>query len=71
MSLPFQYEYSVKENGSNLSTGQSKRLMLKRVLYWENRRYFIRWATNNLDIELEKLVNNSIIDYLANQLWFL
>ena len=65
MSLPFQYDTVLEENGSNLSTGQKQRLMLARAILRKPQILLLDEATSNLDIELEKLVNNSIIDYLA------
>ena len=55
----------LEENGSNLSTGQKQRLMLARAILRKPQILLLDEATSNLDIELEKLVNNSIIDYLA------
>lgn len=65
MSLPFQYDTVLEENGSNLSTGQKQRLMLARAVLRNPRILILDEATSNLDIELEKSVNNSIIDYLG------
>ena len=66
MSLPFQYDTVLEENGSNLSTGQKQRLMLARAVLRNPRILILDEATSNLDIELEKSVNNSIIRYLGD-----
>lgn len=65
MSLPFQYDTILEENGSNLSSGQKQRLVLARAVLKKPRILILDEATSNLDIELERIVNNSIKQYLA------
>lgn len=60
VSLPMQYETRIGEMGSLLSGGQKQRLLLARALYQKPKILFMDEATNHLDAENERLINQAL-----------
>jgi ATP-binding cassette subfamily B protein RaxB len=60
MKMPMNYESLVGDMGSTLSGGQKQRLMLARALYRNPKILFMDEGTAHLDVETERMVNQSI-----------
>ena len=60
MAMPMNYESLVGDMGSALSGGQKQRIMLARALYRQPKILFMDEGTAHLDVETERLVNQSI-----------
>lgn len=59
-AMPMGYNTLVGDMGTVLSGGQKQRVLLARALYKKPTMLFLDEATSHLDIEHEKIVNNSI-----------
>ena len=60
MAMPMKYESLVGDMGSALSGGQKQRIMLARALYRQPKILFMDEGTAHLDVETERMVNQSI-----------
>src|SRR5215216_3614173 len=60
MAMPMTYNSLVGDMGSSLSGGQKQRVLLAHALYREPRILFLDEGTAHLDIENERLVNESL-----------
>ncbi|MFC1840820.1 ATP-binding cassette domain-containing protein, partial [Thermodesulfobacteriota bacterium] len=60
LAMPMQYNTLVGNLGAALSGGQIQRILLARAIYKNPELLFLDEATSHLDIEAEKMVNNSI-----------
>lgn len=60
IAMPMQYNTLVGNLGAALSGGQIQRILLARAIYKNPELLFLDEATSHLDIEAEKMVNNSI-----------
>ncbi|UTW58823.1 peptidase domain-containing ABC transporter [Kordiimonas sp. SCSIO 12603] len=60
MAMPMNYESLVGDMGSALSGGQKQRIMLARALYRQPKILFMDEGTAHLDVETERMVNQSI-----------
>jgi ATP-binding cassette subfamily B protein RaxB len=61
MRMPMGYQTMIGSLGSTLSAGQRQRVLLARALYRRPRVLFIDEGTANLDVELEKRINESLL----------
>jgi len=59
--LPMGYRTLIGGLGSSLSAGQRQRVLLARALYRRPRILFIDEGTANLDVELEKRINETLL----------
>ena len=62
MAMPMSYETLVGDMGATLSGGQLQRVILARALYRQPKILFVDEGTSNLDLETERLVNNTIAE---------
>ena len=60
-SLPGGYNYVLKENGSNLSGGQSQRIGIARAIYQNKKIIIFDEFTSSLDDETESKIIESLI----------
>ncbi len=60
LAMPMQYNTLVGSLGTALSGGQIQRILLARTVYKNPELLFLDEATSHLDIETERLVNESI-----------
>ncbi|WP_141736205.1 peptidase domain-containing ABC transporter [Oligoflexus tunisiensis] len=60
MAMTMGYYSLVSDMGSDLSGGQKQRILLARALYRQPRILFLDEATSNLDVDLERAINNAI-----------
>jgi ATP-binding cassette subfamily B protein RaxB len=60
MAMPMTYNSLVGDMGSSLSAGQKQRLLLARALYRKPRILFLDEGTAHLDVQNEKLINESL-----------
>jgi ATP-binding cassette subfamily B protein RaxB len=60
MAMPMTYNSLVGDMGSSLSAGQKQRVLLARALYREPRILFLDEGTAHLDVENERLINESL-----------
>jgi ATP-binding cassette subfamily B protein RaxB len=61
MRMPMGYQTMIGSLGSTLSAGQRQRVLLARALYRRPRILFIDEGTANLDVELEKRINEALL----------
>jgi hypothetical protein len=61
MRLPMGYRTLIGGLGSTLSAGQRQRVLLARALYRRPRILFVDEGTANLDVELEKRINETLL----------
>ena len=59
MSLPNNYNYSVKERGANLSTGQRQLISFLRAYISNPRILILDEATSSIDSHAEQLIQNA------------
>ncbi|WP_246616477.1 ATP-binding cassette domain-containing protein [Thaumasiovibrio subtropicus] len=59
-AMPMGYHSLIGEMGSSLSGGQKQRVLLARALYKKPRFLLLDEATSHLDVENEKVVNNTL-----------
>lgn len=59
-AMPMGYHSLIGDMGSALSGGQKQRVILARALYRDPRWLFLDEATSHLDIDNERLVNDSV-----------
>ena len=59
-AMPMGYQTLVGDMGTVLSGGQKQRILLARALYKRPKILFLDEATSNLDMEKERIVNQSI-----------
>ncbi len=67
VSLPNQYQNSVGERGSSLSTGQRQLIAFARVIVFNPTLLILDEATSNVDTESEILIQNAIQKVLSNR----
>lgn len=67
MSLPNQYNYSVGERGTSLSTGQRQLIAFARVIVFNPSLLILDEATSNVDTESELLIQKAIQKVLNNR----
>jgi ATP-binding cassette, subfamily B, bacterial CvaB/MchF/RaxB len=60
MAMPMTYNSLVGDMGSSLSAGQKQRVLLARALYREPRILFLDEGTAHLDVDNERLINESL-----------
>src|SRR5215212_3097691 len=60
MAMPMTYNSLIGDMGSSLSGGQKQRVLLARALYRQPRILFMDEGTAHLDIENERLINESL-----------
>lgn len=60
MSMPMRYNSLVGDMGTTLSGGQKQRILFARALYRKPKLMFLDEATSHLDIETEKVINDSV-----------
>lgn len=58
--MPMGYYSYIGDMGSVLSGGQKQRIVLTRALYNHPRILFLDEATSHLDIDKERLINDSV-----------
>jgi ATP-binding cassette subfamily B protein RaxB len=60
VAMPMAYNTLIGDMGTALSGGQKQRILLARALYKRPSILFLDEATSHLDIELERMVNQSV-----------
>lgn len=60
MAMPMGYDSLIGDMGSSLSGGQKQRILLARALYRQPRVLFLDEGTAHLDVQNERLVNESL-----------
>lgn len=60
LEMQMAYQTLISDSGGNLSGGQKQRLLIARALYRQPQILVIDEGTANLDVELEKAVNDNI-----------
>jgi ATP-binding cassette subfamily B protein RaxB len=60
MAMPMTYNSLIGDMGSSLSGGQKQRVLLARALYRQPKILFLDEGTAHLDVENEKLINESL-----------
>ncbi len=71
MELDQGYNFTVNENGANLSTGQKQLLALARVMLANPKLLVLDEATSSVDTETEKLIQSAINKLRANRTSFI
>lgn len=59
-AMPMAYHTLIGDMGSSLSGGQKQRIILSRALYRQPRILFLDEATSHLDVQRERLVNDTV-----------
>jgi ATP-binding cassette subfamily B protein RaxB len=60
VTMPMGYSTLIGDMGTVLSGGQKQRLLLARALYKRPKMLFLDEATSHLDVQREKLINDTI-----------
>lgn len=67
MSLPITHQTIIGRGGLSLSSGQSQRILIARMIYKNPDFIFMDEATNSLDAETEKHINQELESLFSNK----
>lgn len=67
MSLPITHDTVIGSGGLSLSSGQSQRVLIARMIYKNPEFIFMDEATNSLDAETEKCINQELDILFSNK----